>query len=44
MLGSMPRMSTTSRSESAGEATEKRVVGQSMRRLSSLVWTTSSAG
>ena len=34
MLGSMPRMSTMSRSAPAGVATENRVVGHSMRRVS----------
>jgi hypothetical protein len=34
MLGSMPRISTTSRSLPGGLATVKRVVGHSMRRVS----------
>ena len=34
MLGSMPRISTTSRSAPGGVATENRVVGHSMRRVS----------
>jgi hypothetical protein len=33
MLGSMPRMRTTSRSLPGGRATEMRVVGHSIRRL-----------
>jgi hypothetical protein len=34
MLGSMPRISTTSRSLPSGEATMKRVVGHSILRVS----------